>query len=148
MSVASFDRLPAAEGWRVVQPSPPKAKADTPVTVSVKRRTSGLVLTISISDQVFSGLGEPASISVSENTSENALMLQKHTGEASEAFPVGRVGKIGKAPRRQISLLAWHKMVATDKPVAANSGLISWKGQPTLVIRLPLAVLEARRPVR
>ena len=146
--LATFDRLPAAEGWRAVRPAPPKAKPETPVTVSVKRLTSGLVLKVSISAEMHAGLNEAAGMAVSENTTENALMLQPHDGEMVEVFPLRAVGPKGKANRRQLTLPAWPKMVETDGTTPANSALITWKGHPALVIRLPLGVFETRKASR
>jgi hypothetical protein len=148
MNVASFDRLPAAEGWRAVRPAPPKAKPETPVTVSVKRSASGLILKVSISAEMHASLNSAAAVAVSENTTENALMLQPHDGEMAEVFPLRAVGPKGKANRRQLSLSAWSKMIETDGTTRANSGLINWKGYPALVIRLPLAIFEPRKAAR
>jgi hypothetical protein len=146
--LATFDRLPAAEGWRAVRPAPPKAKPETPVTVSVKRLTSGLILKVSISAEMHASLNSPETVAVSENTTENALMLQPHVGDKSDLFSLGAVGPKGKATRRQLAVPAWPKMVETDGTTPANAGLIRWKGHPALVIRLPLGVFETRKASR
>ncbi|CAN1564783.1 hypothetical protein MCERH10_02850 [Caulobacteraceae bacterium] len=148
MNVASFDRLPAVEGWRVVRPAPPKAKPETPVTVSVKRLTSGLVLKVSISAEMHASLNSAAAVAVSENTTENALMLQPHDGEMADVFPLSASGPKGKANRRQLQLPAWSKMIETDGVTPASSRLITWMGHPALVIRLPVAIFEARKAAR
>lgn len=146
--LAIFNRLPAVEGWRAVRPAPRLAKQDTPVTVSVKRSGSGLVLKISISAEMHAGLKHAAGVAVSENTTENALMLQPHDGEMVEVFPLRTVGPKSKPQRRHLQLPAWPKMVETDGTTPANCGLINWKGHPALVIRLPLGVFESRKTSR
>jgi hypothetical protein len=145
MMVTSFERLPAVDGWRSVRPAAPKAKADDAVTVSVKRQTSGLMLTVSISAQMYAGLREPETIAVSDNTTENALMLQRHRAPLDEVFPLRAMGPKSKADRRrQIVLPAWPKMIATEGAIPAESALITWNGHPALVIRFPLGVFEPR----
>lgn len=159
MNLSILDDLPAVDGWRFARPDVAKAKAkakaksEAPVTLRTKRDATGLVLTVSISAEMHAKLKGSATLAVSENPTESALMLQPCPAEMAEAFPLRKhdakgQGRKAKASRRQLSLPAWSNMLETDGVTPASSRLITWMGHPALVIRLPLAIFEPRKASR
>lgn len=133
-AVTPLDRLLAQEGWQDVTPASPAARPDAPVRVHVsKQRGKKMMLTISIAPDLVSKLGAPPRVNVRFNSAEQAIVIEP----GADGFAPFALSAFSRGKRRTVRVAAFKNMTVESLPEPAEGSVITWKGKPALVVRLP-----------